>query len=85
MKMRYSQFYGYNLLFYQSQKLADDLMKDNMPKKTRKRSESKGYSWFSWRRNNQNEDPENNTEMNPENAEKNGLPPSEPKEVSLLN
>lgn len=38
------------------QKLAEDLYKDNMPKKEiRKRSESKGYSWFSWRRNNQAE------------------------------
>ncbi|KAK7022848.1 Lipin-3 [Halocaridina rubra] len=38
------------------QKLADDLYKENMPKKEiRKRSESKGYSWFSWRRGNQAE------------------------------
>ena len=33
-----------------------------MPKKEaiRKRSESKGYSWFSWRRNNQAEETEEN-------------------------
>ncbi|XP_042215026.1 phosphatidate phosphatase LPIN3-like isoform X2 [Homarus americanus] len=52
------------VLFQRSvpQKLADELGKEHMPKKeTRKRSESKGYSWFSsWRRNNQTEDLENN-------------------------
>ncbi|KAG0718150.1 Phosphatidate phosphatase LPIN2 [Chionoecetes opilio] len=60
------------------QKLADDLMKDNMPKKTRKRSESTGYSWFSWRRKNQaeNENPENNNDMNTD-AEKGVMPPSQ--------
>ncbi|XP_076034413.1 phosphatidate phosphatase LPIN isoform X4 [Oratosquilla oratoria] len=36
------------------QKLVEDLSKEHMPKKEiRKRTESKGYSWFSWRRNNQ--------------------------------
>ncbi|XP_068218626.1 phosphatidate phosphatase LPIN3 isoform X4 [Palaemon carinicauda] len=35
------------------QKLSSQLYKEHMPKKEiRKRSESKGYSWFSWRRNN---------------------------------
>ncbi|KAK3863213.1 hypothetical protein Pcinc_030987 [Petrolisthes cinctipes] len=40
------------------QKLVDELSKEHMPKKeVRKRSESRGYSWFSsWRRNNQEED-----------------------------
>ncbi|XP_071527206.1 uncharacterized protein Lpin isoform X1 [Panulirus ornatus] len=43
------------------QKLADDFIKEHMPKKEiRKRSQSKGYSWFSsWRRNNQTEEIEN--------------------------
>ncbi|XP_066973993.1 phosphatidate phosphatase LPIN3 isoform X14 [Macrobrachium rosenbergii] len=41
------------------QKLANQLYKEHMPKKEiRKRSESKGYSWFSWRRNNQAESEE---------------------------
>ncbi|XP_069165204.1 phosphatidate phosphatase LPIN3 isoform X2 [Procambarus clarkii] len=46
------------------QKLADILNKEHMPKKEiRKRSESRGYSWFSsWRRNNQTEDIESNKE-----------------------
>ncbi|KAK8730132.1 hypothetical protein OTU49_008097, partial [Cherax quadricarinatus] len=46
------------------QKLADNLNKEHMPKKEiRKRSESRGYSWFSsWRRNNQTEDLESNKE-----------------------
>ena len=66
---------------YQLQKLADDLMKDNMPKKTRKRSESKGYSWFSWRRNNQTEDPDTNKDINTD-TEKNTMLPSQSKEVN---
>ncbi|KAK8397851.1 hypothetical protein O3P69_004570 [Scylla paramamosain] len=61
------------------QKLADDLMKDNMPKKTRKRSESKGYSWFSWRRNNQTEDPNTNKDMNTD-VEKSAMLPLQSKE-----
>lgn len=64
------------------QKLADDLMRDNMPKKTRKRSESKGYSWFSWRRNNQTEDPQTNKDISTD-AEKNVLPPSQTKEQEV--
>lgn len=77
-------FIGHSLLSYRSQKLADDLMRDNMPKKTRKRSESKGYSWFSWRRNNQTQDPEANKDISTD-AEKSVLPPSQSKEVSVLN
>ena len=39
--------------------MVEDLERDNMPKKEiRKRTESKGYSWFSWRRNNQAEEGE---------------------------
>lgn len=52
-----------------------------MPKKIRKRSESKGYSWFSWRRNNQVENSEAN--KNSTDAEKAALATSQSKEVGL--
>lgn len=60
------------------QKLSDELVRENMPKKTRKRSESKGYSWFSWRRNNQAENPEAN--KNSTDAEKAALATAQSKE-----
>lgn len=74
-------FIDYIYIFCQSQKLSDDLMKDNMPKKIRKRSESRGYYWFSWRRNNQT-DPETN--KNSTDTEKNSLPSSQSKEVLFV-
>lgn len=45
-------------LYSYVQKLVDELMKEHMPKKeVRKRSESRGYSWFSsWRRTNPEEE-----------------------------
>lgn len=57
-----------------TQKLSEELYKNNMPKKEiRKRTASKGYSWFSsWRRNNQAEDPENDKKPNDSSAKVEG-------------